>query len=192
MASEISDNEMLASKESRGLEFYLGISQLNPTDIANKVIMNLGAGRSDLAKALERIKIPFKKVVNIDLLFDEPKTIPNSFFIQADMCNLPLADSSVDIGFATWSLSRYLPIERQKIALAEILRVLKSNGKLFIHPIERPEVSSFFDPKIPTAENFFREHIPSKTGQLRIFRPKFQEQPNIPFHKGWTVEITKN
>jgi len=186
--TEITDNEKNALRESRNLKFYLGISELQPDDFANKIILNLGSGKSDLAQELEKMEIPFRDVINIDLSENQS----NQSLIQADMCNLPLADSSIDIGFATWSLSQYLPIERQKKALAEILRVLKSKGKFFIHPIERPEVSNFFDLRIPTAENFFRKHIPSETGQLRIFRPKFQEQPNIPFHKGWTVGITKN
>lgn len=136
---KFSMKETLAPSSLRGIDFYLNHSQLDPKSLDGKQIVNLGAGGDDLGQELKLLGVE-SKVVNIDLKY--PRTIfgqkeingtkltPNDA-VRANMLRLPLATNSMDVVFASDSLTRWVGKDRQPIGFNEAVRVLAPEGKMY-------------------------------------------------------------
>ena len=182
----------------RDLEEYLTFFPLDAKDLHKKVILNLGSGWSDLEEDLRRRNIFPKAVFNLDLAYTRRKNkflqdwirswyggspgrfIPKKGAVCGDMCLLPFPSGVIDYCLSLWSLSSYLSEERRTLAVSEIIRVLKPNGRAFIHPVA------------PFEENLVEgimNAIPLEGGNQDEARFGFLKPET---YKGfWTLEISK-
>jgi ubiquinone/menaquinone biosynthesis C-methylase UbiE len=73
------------------------------------------------------------KVIGVDtspeMLARAREKVPDGEFYDADLCNVPLADDSVDLVVCTIALANVADLDR---ALAEFVRVLKPNGHMVL------------------------------------------------------------
>lgn len=187
----------------RKLEEYLSYSQLEAEDLQGKVVLNLGSGGSDLEEELRKRKVFPKAVSNIDIAYYYRRGkflkgwmrplhkrstgifIPVDNNVCADMCSLPIADGEIDYCFAVWSLSSYLSEERKSIAIPEIIRVLKPNGRAFVYPIAHFEeelakgIMNSVPLSVPLDDTF------GDTATFAFLKP-------ATYKAFWTLEVCKN
>ena len=112
-------------------------------------VLDLCCGTGDLVLRLKRMARPETKITALD--YSEPmlqvaklkakrKDLTGIEFIHGDAANMPFPDNyfdSIGIAFAFRNLSFYNP-DREKF-IAEILRVLKSNGSFVIVETSQPK-----------------------------------------------------
>ncbi len=131
--------EFWAPPSKRGLDFYLERTQVEAKDLEGKKILNLGAGGDNLGIELKSKGVS-TQVTNIDLKY--PRTLLGQTEIQginltperavkADISRLPLGNESVDVEFASESLTRWVSKDRQPQGFLEAVRVLKEGGSLY-------------------------------------------------------------
>lgn len=126
----------------------------------NSNILDLCTGTGDLAYFLSAKGTVTGVDFSEKMLDIARKKVPNARFILADCTNLPFEDNSFDIITIGFGLRN---IENPQIALKEISRVLKPNGK-FIHldfSKTNPIGDIFFDNIIPyLVKIFYADQIP--------------------------------
>lgn len=186
--------EIYSEINGRNLEFYLGISDLRESDLDGKVILNLGAGGSDLQRDLLKRGVSPRKVISVDLAYDirfnrtkgySGFVPPQNGAVRGDMCQLGpcVPPESIDYCFAVWSLSFYLPPERQKLALTEIIRVLKPKGTAYIYPIFCHDPQKMREEGlIPDYEIFAGQFVPGNV-RFAVFKSKSEVGCNFSTFK---------
>lgn len=103
--------------------------------IKNKIVLDLGCGTG---KFMQKFYDKATKYYGLDLSDQQlniakRKVDSNSVeFICCSAENIPLQDNSVDIIIATWVLGTILELDRRNKVLAEIRRVLKDNGSIYL------------------------------------------------------------
>jgi SAM-dependent methyltransferase len=112
------------------------------------LIVDMGCLVGTLTKILHSISNTIGLDIDKKAIVWAKKNAKHLDFICADRCYLPLKNNSVDVAFCA-SVLEY--IEKLEIAVREINRVLKNNGKLIAgYPIETRFLKAFieiFDPK---------------------------------------------
>ncbi|MEI6690908.1 MAG: methyltransferase domain-containing protein [bacterium] len=111
-------------------DFYLSLFNLKEDDLIGQILLNLGAGGSDLQADF---KTKGLKVFNIDPSYNggNHRGIKNSTPIAGSALTLPLADNSVDISTSLWSTG-YVPDKYSQLYLTEMIRV--TSGKSMLYP----------------------------------------------------------
>ena len=103
--------------------------------IKNKIVLDLGCGTG---KFMQMFYDKATKYYGLDLSDQQlniakRKVDSNSVeFICCSAENIPLPDNSVDIIIATWVLGTILELDRRNKVLAEMRRVLKDNGSIYL------------------------------------------------------------
>lgn len=103
--------------------------------IKNKIVLDLGCGTG---KFMQKFYDKATKYYGLDLSDQQlniakRKVDSNSVeFICCSAENIPLPDNSVDIIIATWVLGTILELDRRNKVLAEMRRVLKGNGSIYL------------------------------------------------------------
>ena len=103
--------------------------------IKNKIVLDLGCGTG---KFMQKFYDKATKYYGLDLSDQQlniakRKVDSNSVeFICCSAENIPLQDNSVDIIIATWVLGTILELDRRNKVLAEMMRVLKNNGSIYL------------------------------------------------------------
>ena len=103
--------------------------------IKNKIVLDLGCGTG---KFMQKFYDKATKYYGLDLSDQQlniakRKVDSNSVeFICCSAENIPLPDNSVDIIIATWVLGTILELDRRNKVLAEMRRVLKDNGSIYL------------------------------------------------------------
>lgn len=103
--------------------------------IKNKIVLDLGCGTG---KFMQKFYDKATKYYGLDLSDQQlniakRKVDSNSVeFICCSAENIPLQDNSVDIIIATWVLGTILELDRRNKVLAEMRRVLKDNGSIYL------------------------------------------------------------
>lgn len=103
--------------------------------IKNKIVLDLGCGTG---KFMQKFYDKATKYYGLDLSDQQlniakRKVYSNSVeFICCSAENIPLPDNSVDIIIATWVLGTILELDRRNKVLAEMRRVLKDNGSIYL------------------------------------------------------------
>lgn len=153
LEEKISVREKISRTTDRPLEFYKQFLNINPEYYDGKSILNIGAGRSDLAQELKEKNIEPKLLANLDLAYKNAgeSVGPLSYLIgksfngedvpkegvAGDMKMLPFKDQSMDSIFFLWSLG-WLKEKDRPQAISEALRVVKSGGEIKIYPVSLP------------------------------------------------------
>jgi ubiquinone/menaquinone biosynthesis C-methylase UbiE len=142
------ESTLAYSQVSRGLIFlfirFLMINRLKRYHPLGTFV-DAGCGPGNLVMALHR-KYPFLKITGIDLSYQMidiavKKLSRGDFkhcvdFQQADVCQLPFTDNSIDFVISTLSLHHWT---NPGLALQEITRVLKPGGQMLIFDLRRDE-----------------------------------------------------
>lgn len=113
------------------------INRLSEMKLLKKsmTVLDLGAGDGYLSRAVAR---SVKKVVAVDISAEMLRElakkagdegINNIQTLESDGCDMPVADSSIDLVCANMYLHH---IEEPELALKEMKRVLKPGGKVFL------------------------------------------------------------
>ena len=103
--------------------------------IKNKIVLDLGCGTG---KFMQKFYDKATKYYGLDLSDQQlniakRKVDNNSVeFICCSAENIPLPDNSVDIIISTWVLGTILELDRRNKVLAEMRRVLKDNGSIYL------------------------------------------------------------
>ena len=103
--------------------------------IKNKIVLDLGCGTG---KFMQKFYDKATKYYGLDLSDQQlniakRKVDNNSLeFICCSAENIPLPDNSVDIIISTWVLGTILELDRRNKVLAEMRRVLKNNGSIYL------------------------------------------------------------
>ena len=103
--------------------------------IKNKIVLDLGCGTG---KFMQKFYDKATKYYGLDLSDQQlniakRKVDSNSVeFICCSAENILLPDNSVDIIIATWVLGTILELDRRNKVLAEMRRVLKDNGSIYL------------------------------------------------------------
>lgn len=103
--------------------------------IKNKIVLDLGCGTG---KFMQKFYDKATKYYGLDLSDQQlniakRKVDSNSVeFICCSAENIPLPDNSVNIIIATWVLGTILELDRRNKVLAEMRRVLKGNGSIYL------------------------------------------------------------
>ena len=125
-------------------------------------ILNVGCGRGFYEYAITQI-LPDARITGIDInnsYLNMAKELGKNnkiTFIKASVYNLPFADSSFDTIIASEILEH---LNDDELALREIKRVLKKDGKLFI-TVPNKDYPFFWDPLNYFLEKLFHTHVPS-------------------------------
>lgn len=96
-----------------------------PTKITNSLALDLGAGSG---RHLPLLAEHFDRIIACDFSRESLKAYKG---IQAALPNLPFAEDSFDF-ILCWGVLHYLPLEQIPVAVAEIRRILKPGGRLFL------------------------------------------------------------
>ena len=158
-------------------EIYL-IETLN---LDNKTILELGCGSASMTKLLSQNGSNRKIIAcEVDEIQHEKNltlNIPNIEFRLNGAQNIELEDASVNMVFMFKSF-HHIPYDLMKTALAEIKRVLKPNGLVYIsEPLFKGEqnelISMFHDEEQVRIDAF--EHIKEavELEQFKLFRELF-------------------
>ncbi|MDO8523477.1 MAG: class I SAM-dependent methyltransferase [bacterium] len=153
LEEKISVREKISRTTDRPLEFYRQFLNINPEYYDSKSILNIGAGRSDLAQELKEKNIEPRLLVNLDLAYKNvgESVGPLSYLIgksfngedvpkegvAGDMKILPFKDQSMDSIFFLWSLG-WLKEKDRPQAISEALRVVRDGGEIKIYPVSLP------------------------------------------------------
>ncbi len=116
-------------------------------DIIDKRILNIGCynGWFERAAIEKGCKEIFGIDINDNFLELSKKNARNAKFIKTSIFRLPFKDSYFDI-VTMFDVLEHIPKDRGKEALAEIRRVLKSDGELIISTPKTNLLSNFLDP----------------------------------------------
>ncbi len=159
--------EKIGPSTSRNLNTYLKATHLKADDLADKRILNLGAGLSNLEQDLLELGIS-SQVINLDINYISSRKyfwwnllfkmrlddFPNNA-IRADMDKIPLKDKSVDLTFASSSMSLWLPYEKTGQALSEAIRVTK--GNIYITPYSKSCPLEISDEKKSLVKHYYED-----------------------------------
>lgn len=98
----------------------------------DKKVLNLGSGTDDLQRGVAEVGVE-TTVIPFDLKFVKRwyKEKPQDM-VKGDMAKLPFPDDSFDSVIASESMSRWLPIRKQGLALTEAIRVAKPGGEIVV------------------------------------------------------------
>ena len=111
---------------------------------SNKTILDAGCGTG---KYLEILEANSKEYVGVDLSYEQIKKAQNKVkksttkLICANLKEIPLPDNYFDLIISSWVLGTILDLEERHLALEELKRVLKPNGKIIL--VENAEKSFF-------------------------------------------------
>jgi SAM-dependent methyltransferase len=112
---------------------------------AQPVIVDLGCSTGHLLEDLQRAH-PDALLVGVDLvangLTKAHVNVPRARLLQADVCDLPLADASVDAAVSA-NLLEHVPDDRG--ALSELFRVLRPGGQAAIVVPAGPHNYDYYD-----------------------------------------------
>jgi malonyl-CoA O-methyltransferase len=98
-------------------------------DLTDKRVLDVGCGKGRFARVLQQ-QNPGADIWGLDISGEMLRFVPRGIQTQAgSMTELPFADSTFDVVYATESLEHAVEIER---AVSEMCRVLKPGGKLAI------------------------------------------------------------
>ncbi len=107
-------------------------------DNANLKGLDLGSGTGHHVRYLER-SLESASIVGVDYSFKQlqsaKRNYPESSFVLGDMSALQFPDQTFDFVYLINSLHHLSSKEMQHRTLAEIIRVTKVNGIIFIHEI---------------------------------------------------------
>jgi ubiquinone/menaquinone biosynthesis C-methylase UbiE len=108
-----------------------------------KAILDIGCGTGRLLRKAQQ-RWPEAEIIGVDpaenMIEQAKQLFPQGKFYVAMAESLPLPDKSVDIAFSTLSYHHWL---NQDQAVAEINRVLRSDGKFLLADIVMPRGLSF-------------------------------------------------
>jgi len=127
-------------------------------------ILEIGTAQGIRARLLAE-QFPQSQVVgidrNVELLAEaQGINVPNLNFQEADVYNLPFADESFDFVYARLV---FMHLTDPKLALQNILRVLRKGGRVLIEDADRD--CMFFEPTPVTFGNFWKK---VQEGQARL------------------------
>jgi ubiquinone/menaquinone biosynthesis C-methylase UbiE len=98
-------------------------------DLTDKRVLDVGCGKGRFARVLQE-RNPDAEIWGLDISEDMLRFVPAGIHTRAgSMTELPFADSTFDLAYATESLEHAVDIER---AVNEMCRVVKPGGKLVI------------------------------------------------------------
>jgi SAM-dependent methyltransferase len=99
---------------------------------ASPTIVDVGCSTGYLLADL-RSRLPDAKLIGVDLVASGLRKahvhVPDAMLLHADVCSLPLQESSVD-GVVSANLLEHVPDDRR--ALAEIFRILRPGGRAVV------------------------------------------------------------
>jgi malonyl-CoA O-methyltransferase len=98
-------------------------------DLADKKVLDVGCGKGRFARVLQE-RNPGSEIWGLDISEEMLQFVPDGIHTRAgSMTDLPFADSTFDVAYATESLEHAVEIER---AVSEMCRVVKPGGKIVI------------------------------------------------------------
>jgi ubiquinone/menaquinone biosynthesis C-methylase UbiE len=104
----------------------------------NETIIDVGGGTGLIAKVLRK-KTPGSDIVVIDLSRGMLQKVndPTLSLIQGDVTAFPLKDETFTLAILINTM-HHIPVSKQQIALREVCRILKRQGRIFIIDIWFP------------------------------------------------------
>lgn len=145
-APKISMRERLSIVSARAGQYYADhLGDKWKEFFQDKVVLNLGSGTDDLQRGVAEVGVE-TKVITYDLKFVKNwhKKKPENE-VKGDMAKLPFPDDSFDSVIASESMSRWLPIRKQGLALTEAIRVAKPGGEIVVFEW-RKGIDKMFNP----------------------------------------------
>lgn len=157
---------------------YLDFAELRPRDLKGKLVLNAGAGESDLEKFLQEQRTKCR-VINVGIGYVSqggPKfRIPLPLFqpmtdkipsraVAADVKQLSFQDNTFDTAFAFYLIGIWLRGPREVKALAELSRVTKN--QIYIYPIPPSYRTRRYGIRQFCENNFSRVEIQGKCLKL--------------------------
>lgn len=133
---ETNISEIAVPVTDRNLPYYLEAFGLKAEELRGKTILNLGSGKSNLGRELDKQGIN-AHVIDLDRAYKKGRKGIPAVLLAADMGKIPLKDGSVEIVFASWSLFPWATRFGKKADpyFEEIIRVLKPGGTALFYPV---------------------------------------------------------
>lgn len=103
--------------------------------IKDKIVLDLGCGTG---KFMQKFYNEATKYYGLDLSSEQLNIAKrkihsnNVEFICCSAENIPLPDNSIDVIISTWVLGTILEIDRRNKVLAEMKRILKNDGNIYL------------------------------------------------------------
>lgn len=135
---------------------------------ANATIVDLGCGSGYLLDDLRSVHVD-ATFIGIDLvasgLVKAHALVPGARLIQADVCDLPLADESVD-AIVSANLLEHIPDDRR--ALSEIYRVLKPGAPAVLVVPSGRDTYDYYDRFLGHERRYGRRELADKAGDAGL------------------------
>jgi SAM-dependent methyltransferase len=129
---------------------------------ANSLIADLGCSTGYLLEDL-RDSYPHATLIGVDLVGSGLRkahvNVPDARLVQADLCDLPLADASVE-AVVSANVLEHVPDDRA--ALAEVRRVLRPGAPAVIVVPAGPEIYDYYDRFLGHERRYGRGELASK------------------------------
>lgn len=146
VSPKISLREKVSIVSARAGQYYADHLGNNWKDFfLDKAVLNLGSGTDDLQRGVAEVGVE-TRVIPFDLKFVKRwyKEKPENG-VKGDMARLPFPDNSFDSVISSEALSRWLPINKQGLALTEAIRVAKPGGEIVVFEW-RTGIDKIFNP----------------------------------------------
>jgi SAM-dependent methyltransferase len=156
--------------------------------VAPATIADLGCSTGYLLEDL-RARYPDAELIGVDLvaagLRKANELVPTAYLMQADVCDLPLADASVDM-VTSANLLEHVPDDTR--ALAEVARILKPGGRAAIVVPAGPGTYDYYDRYLGHERRYGRGELARKarSAGLEVVEDRFLA--SLLFPAFWLVK----
>jgi SAM-dependent methyltransferase len=163
------------------------LERLDPAQ-PGEVIVDLGCSTGHLLREL-RVLRPRARLVGVDLiasgLCTAHRHVPDARLLQADVCALPLADSSVDVAVSA-NLLEHVPDD--EAALAELRRVLAPGAVVVIVVPATPGAYDCYDCFLGHVRRYGRGELAGKARSAGLEVVEDAHLGSILFGPFWLVK----
>jgi SAM-dependent methyltransferase len=155
---------------------------------AKAVIADLGCSSGHLLSDLRRAR-PGAQLIGIDLigsgLYSAHRGIPDAYLLQADVCDLPLGDASVDAAVSA-NLLEHVPDDAR--ALAELARVLRPGARAVLVVPAGPGTYDYYDRFLGHVRRYARGELAAKARRAGLEVLQDAHLGSILFPLFWLVK----
>jgi ubiquinone/menaquinone biosynthesis C-methylase UbiE len=152
------------------------------------VIVDLGCSSGYLLEDLRRAE-PYAQLIGVDLtgagLRAAHRNVPDARLLQADVCELPLQDSSVDAAVSA-NLLEHVPSD--ELALAELRRVLRPGARAVLVVPAAPGTYDYYDRFLGHVRRYARGELAAKARRAGLEVIEDLYLGSIPFPLFWLVK----
>jgi SAM-dependent methyltransferase len=155
---------------------------------ADAVVADLGCSSGHLLRDLRRAR-PNAQLIGVDLigsgLRNAHRSIPDAYLLQADVCDLPLGDASVDAAVSA-NLLEHVPDDAR--ALAELARVLRPGARAVLVVPASPGTYDYYDRFLGHMRRYARGELAAKARRAGLEVIQDAHLGSILFPLFWLVK----